>query len=419
VLELPLNDFHSRASLYPQTIHAKPTINGYVARMPPGTLSYIRSHPIVKLSSLQIGVDPGLWDVERQLGLLAANDVRYVVLRKEPLPPQPPVDEAVFADWRALFGPEVAYEDDEVAVFRTQLAPGQSTTPLLSLGDLGLAEVRVRRTWALPPDERAGGPPGEAPEEWATVDLTWVALDDLRAPRAGFLGYTRPSARRAAVRLALVGPDGAPVAALTETQISPRYPTSRWPEGVLVADAYALALDPGTPAGVYRLQLTLTDANTGLPIANAELPVQLGAEPEPLVPALTEMARPAGVSYGGELRLLGYTTRAEPDKLHLDLYWLAERAIYAKYKFFVHLKDDVTGAMIAQHDGMPRHWSYPTDLWGRGEVYIERIELDTLNAVPGPRHLAVGVYSAETGRLPALGRDGIRLLDDQALLEVE
>ena len=55
--------------------------------------------------------------------------------------------------------------------------------------------------------------------------------------------------------------------------------------------------------------------------------------------------------------------------------------------------------MIAQHDGMPRNWSYPTSLWGRREGYIERITLDGPGSERGPFRLAVGVYSAEAGRL--------------------
>jgi hypothetical protein len=406
LLELPLDDFHSRASLYPQTIHGKRLVNGYVARMPPGTLAFTRSQPIVRLAHLQIGVDPGLWDVERQIGLLAANDIRYVVLRKQPLPPQPPVDEAVLAGWRALFGPQAHYEDDEIAVYRTELAPGQNTAPILRLADLGVAEVHVRRTWVLPP--------GETPEQRASIALTWTALDDLRST----VGYASQSPRNHTCRLALLGPKGTPIATSNEARISPRYPTSRWPEGVVVADTYALPLASETPAGAYRLQIAVGDETTGIQIANAELPVQLQAEAEPLVPALAKMAHPAGVSYGGELRLLGYTTRTEAKNLEIELYWLAERAIYTKYKFFVHLIRSADGTMTAQHDGMPRHWSYPTTLWGRGEVFVEWIALDISTAVPGPHHLAVGVYSVETGRLAAMDRKGQRLPNDQVELGI-
>ena len=99
--------------------------------MPPGTLSYIRGQPLIKHLHLQMEVDPGLLDVERQIGLLAANDIRFIVIHKQALPPQPPVDEAVLAGWRAILGPEAHYEDDEIAVYRTRLAPGQGTDPIL------------------------------------------------------------------------------------------------------------------------------------------------------------------------------------------------------------------------------------------------------------------------------------------------
>jgi hypothetical protein len=187
---------------------------------------------------------------------------------------------------------------------------------------------------------------------------------------------------------------------------------------VVVADTVALPLAPETPAGAYRLQVALLESTTGLPLAESELPVHLASQAEPLVPALSEMAHTAGVSYGGELRLLGYTTQAEAGRLQVALYWWAERAVDTEYKFFVHLVREDDGAIVAQHDAMPRGWSYPTDLWGRGEVFVEHISLDLTQAAPGPHHLAVGVYSVETGRLPAVDRDGRRLLNDQAELGI-
>ena len=46
------------------------------------------------------------------------------------------------------------------------------------------------------------------------------------------------------------------------------------------------------------------------------------------------------------------------------------------------------------------------------------IALDVSQAGAAPHHLAVGVYSTETGRLPAVDRDGVRLPDDQAELGI-
>jgi hypothetical protein len=319
----------------------------------------------------------------------------------------------------------VHYEDDEVAVHRIAPAPGQNTAPILALGDpgagIGVAEVRVRRTWSVSP---------ALEEAWLTVDLTWTALEDLRPARG------REAAARAAgaadrtytCRLALLGPKGEVLAASGEEVISPRYPTSRWPAGVVVGDSYALALDPTTPGGAYRLQIAVREPESGLQVAAGEVPVQLAERAEPLVPALVEIERPAGVTYGGEMRLLGLSTRVDRStregggQLEVDLYWQALVAMQERYKIFVHLVEanpaDGSAAIVAQYDAMPRDWSYPTDLWGRGEVFVERIALDLAGTTPGPHDLAVGVYAPERGRLPAVGVDGERLPDDQVELEV-
>jgi hypothetical protein len=153
-------------------------------------------------------------------------------------------------------------------------------------------------------------------------------------------------------------------------------------------------------------------------LATTEVPVLVEDEVQPLVPALAEMQHPAGVTYGGELSLLGYDVAPEGGQLQVALYWQALTAMELKYKFFVHLLNAGDGARVAQHDGMPRNWSYPTSLWGRGEVFIERITLDIPDGERGPFRLAVGVYSVETGRLAAVGEEGERLVNDQAILDV-
>jgi hypothetical protein len=401
LLELPIDDFNSRYSLYPQTVHGLRLVNGYVARTPPGTLAYIRSQPLIKFAHLQMEIDPTLLDVERQIGLLAANEIDHVVIHKQALPPQPPVDEEVMAGWRATFGPEVHYEDDEIVVYRTRLAPGQGTRPILRLGeDLALTEVGAWRTWTVP------APAGEG-EDWLTLDLTWTALADLQAGGGPDV----------ACSLSLFDTEGMLVAEGKAELISPRYPTSRWPKGVIIADQYALPLDPELPAGAYRLDIAVRDLASGANIAREQVPVQVGEQAQPLVPALAEMQYAAGVTYGGEMRLLGYDRTYEDGRVDVALYWQALTAIQDQYKVFVHLLDE-EGTIVAQHDGMPYNWAYPTSLWGRREVYIERISLDVLQAEEGAYRLAVGVYSVETGRLPAVDVDGQRVPGDQAVLEM-
>jgi hypothetical protein len=360
--------------------------------------------------------DPATHDIERELGLLAANGIRYVVIHKTEAPDHPALDEGVLASWRELFGPEPVYEDDELVVYR--LRPGENIqdTPVLQLGEeLGVTEVRVRRTWVVPPDAQsedgvcvscAAATIGEG---WLTVDLTWTAQRDLE--------------RDYAVHLTLMSPNGIPLASSDKAApgesvlISPRYPTSHWPEGVVIADQVALPFDPALPAGEYELEIEMTDNTTGAPLAVTSVPVQVEGEAQPLVPALSEMQYRAGVSYGDEMRLLGCSAVKEDERLHVVLYWQALEAMEDQYKIFVHLLDR-EGQIVAQHDAMPRNWSYPTTRWGRGEVYVERIALDVSGAEPGAYRLAVGVYEPDTGRLAAVDRDGQRLPDDRAVLGV-
>jgi hypothetical protein len=302
----------------------------------------------------------------------------------------------VLAGWRALWGPEVHYEDDEIAVYRVHSAVGAA--PVLRLGEeLGLAEVRARRTWTVR-QRPAFGTHGTL-----TVDLTWTALADLQ--REGRPDY--------ACRLSLLDGEGALVAAGERERISPRYPTSHWPEGVVVGDQYALPVDAALPAGAYTLRLALFDGEAQA--ATADYPIEVGDETQPLVPALAGMSHQAGVTYGGEMRLLGYDLAREGGQLRVALYWQALTAMQDQYKIFVHLLSESNGAIVAQHDGMPRDWSYPTSLWGRHEVYIERVALDLPAGEDAAYRLAVGVYSAEAGRLEAVDVDGRRLADDQAV----
>jgi hypothetical protein len=79
----------------------------------------------------------------------------------------------------------------------------------------------------------------------------------------------------------------------------------------------------------------------------------------------------------------------------------------------VHLVDVATGAIVVQDDAVPRHWTYPTAWWERGEV-IEDAILLPLNGVPPGRYcLVLGLYDQSTGeRVPAYSADGERYPDD-------
>jgi hypothetical protein len=388
LLELPIDDFHSRKYLYPQTIHHKPLVNGYVARTAPEVQSFIEYQPLLRKLQIQMEVDPALHDIPAEMVLLSANGVRDVVVHKQRLLPQPPVDPRVLAGWQALFGPEAVYEDGEISVYRLPDPPAYDVESLPGL-PLGVAALDARRAWL----------PGEV---FVDVRLTWTALQAVE--------------RSYGCRLVLHARDG-PLAASPLLPIAPRYPTPRWPSGVVVADRYAIPIDEATPVGSYELEIQVVDLAAGDTVGTLVRPVALAAELEPYVPALRDIASPAHVTYGDAIRLLGHTARVEGRRLVLDIAWLALAPIDTDYKIFVHLVDPSDGSTRVQVDTMPRNWSYPTSRWGRGEVFVDRVEMDLSSLPPGEYALAIGLYVPGGDRLPVRDASGALLPDGRALLD--
>jgi hypothetical protein len=389
LLELPIDDFHSREYLYPQTIHHKALVNGYVARTPPETQGFIEHQSLLRKLQIQMEVDPALEDVPAEVGLLAANGVQYVVVHKQRLPPQPAVDPRVLAGWEALFGPDAAYEDAEISVYELPPAPDVDVAPLDGV-PLGAA-IDVRRAWL----------PGQ---DLVDVQVTWRALEAV--------------GQAYACQLTLRGPGGA-IAQTAVEAIAPRYPTQRWPAGVVVADRYAIPIASTLPAGAYELELRVVDAASGETAGMLARTIELGAEAVSYVPALEGMAYAADVTYGGTIRLLGYTPQMEGGRLEVDLYWLALDVTEEDEKVFVHLVDPASGETLAQVDTMPRDWSYPTSRWGRREVFVDRIVLDVSGVPAGTYRLAVGMYPPDGDRLPARDAQGALLPEGRALLDEE
>lgn len=134
---------------------------------------------------------------------------------------------------------------------------------------------------------------------------------------------------------------------------------------------------------------------------------------------------PANVTFGGLVRLLGYSldaARVAPgDTLILSLYWQALAPMGEAYTIFTHLLGDHTalggGPLWAGHDGQPDGGHYPTTDWQPGQVIVDVHPLKIpADAPPGDYQLEVGLYLLETlARLPASDAAGT-LPDDAALL---
>jgi hypothetical protein len=403
IVELPLGLLTSGRSLHGQTVHGKPMVNGYVARAATDVNPFVLSSPLLKAFYVRMEPDPALHDLAAELGVLAANGIRYVVLHKTPVPPYPAVEADVQASWRRTFeriGLQPHYEDAEILVYGTRPAGGrvaegrvaeaQSVEPIRYLGDeIGLTAVHARRT-------------GFASKQYLTVDLTWVALRDL--------------SREAGLTLSLEGP-GETLAQAGPWGISPHYPTSAWRQGVVVAERYALPLDPSLPGGEATLTLRVRDEGTGQELGAAQIPIRLAGQAEPIAPALERVPFTADVTFGDQMWLLGYDGQVVELRLALDLWWQALDVMGTNYKVFVHLVDVESGEIVAQVDTMPRGWSYPTTLWSRQEIFRDRIEMSLKDVEPGQYRVAIGVYRPETGRLAAIDGQGQRIADDRAILE--
>jgi hypothetical protein len=387
IVELPLGQLFSGRSLHGQTVHGKRLVNGYVARAASDVSPFVLSNPLLKALYVRMEPDPALHDLAAEIGVLAANDVRYIVLHKTPVPPYPAVEAGVLAAWRRTLGPAPLYEDDGLVVYATRLAPGQTVEPVHRLDDaLGLTALHARRT-------------GFASAQFLTVDLTWKALRDIETDMS--------------LSLSLMN-DGQGVAQASD-EISPHYPTSGWPQGVVVAERYALPLDPRLPGGAYELSVRTGRTGAGEYPAEVDVPIRLPNQAEPLAPALEAVPYQADVTFGDQMWLLGYGWQVEEQRLSLDLWWQAQEVMGTNYKVFVHLYRE-EGAIVAQVDTMPRGWSYPTTLWSRQEIFRDRIELSTRGVAPGEYRIALGVYRPETGRLKAFDGVGRPIADDRLVL---
>jgi hypothetical protein len=201
--------------------------------------------------------------------------------------------------------------------------------------------------------------------------------------------------------------------------IARSYPTSRWPVDALVLARYRLRFSRDLPPGRYHLVLAPSDVLTGEELGEFEVGIIEVAAPERHFTA-PEMQRDLGVTFGGEVLLLGYDLAREGEELRLELHWQALRQMETDYKVFVHLFDPTTETIVTQHDAMPREGRYPTSRWVKGEVVSDAITLGLAEAPSGRYRLAVGVYDPETvDRLLAVDAAGLPIRDNRVVLAEE
>lgn len=198
---------------------------------------------------------------------------------------------------------------------------------------------------------------------------------------------------------------------VTEIESQPYYnalPTSVWPPGTLVDDAYILPLPAGLPAGEYQLAMAFPESDDLISLGTVAL-AAVRAAPTPHLARLD-------VRFGDRARLTGYAlqvnrrwadlaaelTVVEPgDYLRVHLGWQAARPPAINYHGFVHLVDPL-GQPLVQEDQMPGPIFQPPTTWTNiqvaPDVYLLRLPPDAPGGIYYPH---VGLYEFATlDRLP-------------------
>ena len=208
-----------------------------------------------------------------------------------------------------------------------------------------------------------------------------------------------------------------------QSQIEPiarSYATSLWPTNAIVASRYQVPLDPLLPPGRYDLAVAVFDPQTDEGFGEFVLPLGVEIEGRERSYSIPAMQAKLDISFGNQMRLLGYDLRREEGELRLKLHWQALQQMEGDYKVFVHLFDPATEEIVAQDDAMPRQNQYPTSWWAEGEVISDEIKLSMKDVPPGRYRLALGVYDPRrVDRLAAVGPDGTPVVNDRVILDEE
>jgi hypothetical protein len=202
--------------------------------------------------------------------------------------------------------------------------------------------------------------------------------------------------------------------------------TNWWQEGIVVRDPWEIEILPGTPPGVYQVEVILYDAESQQALESTEGgqlllgPLEIPRRVPPPASSL-DIEHSVEASLGDKVRLLGYNVESgfrPGDNIHLTLFWQCLGKMRWDYTVFTHLVGE-RGNIMAQKDNLPVDGFHPTTKWELGEIVRDQYDLViSPGAPPGQYQLEIGMYLAETGeRLRVL--DGSSEADKVLLNEVE
>ncbi len=226
----------------------------------------------------------------------------------------------------------------DIALNRADGAQPVGFRPFLPYGQIG-QPLPVDVVWRLPAGRQPDG------------ELTRLSLHPLDAPDS-------PPLAEEPAALAINAPD-------------------------VVLSRHSLPLPADLPRGIYTLAID------GAPLGQIDLrhfhvPDSLG--------------KITGVTFGGQVALVGYQFEPTEDYLRVTAAWQAAQRHLPDITVFVQLLDAATGNRVAGFDSQPVRGEWPSSRWAVGEVVVD----DYLVAIPPdlpPGHylIIVGLYHPQTG----------------------
>jgi hypothetical protein len=381
LVTIPLTRTFDEYAMTYQLTHNKPLVEGHVSRPPREAYDFLKGTPFLAGLRERSPVPPETADVAAMLRPLAEHNLPYLIIHKRFLSPEQ------VSQWRRWLGIAPLNDDDELLVYPTALVPGEdygvldTQTPGLSFvagqiyqdGAGNEQQATAYTHWALEPVvERGWTACYEFIDDGGQRAAESCQRLDFPPPSTGDVELVRA---RHELPLALLQEDG-------------RYQVT-----------VTLSADDGQESGRFDVG-TLYVSGEGRQFS--------APAPE----------TPLAVDLGSALSLAGFDgPRQSSQSLDLTLFWQAKEEMDISYKYFVHLFDAESGELVAQLDGVPRDWSYPTNVWHAGEYVSDRISLPLSGVENGRYRLEVGLYHPDTGeRLAAVGEDGEPLPDNSISL---
>lgn len=175
-------------------------------------------------------------------------------------------------------------------------------------------------------------------------------------------------------------------------------PTNTWQAGQKVKDRRELKVLPGTPPGLYHIEVILhalyksqvlsPKDGDGLLLGPIEIPRR---KPPPLTSL--DIEHPREAILGDKVRFLGYNIESgfrPGDGIHLTLFWQCLEEMEQDYTVFTHLVDGEQN-ISGQKDNQPVDGFYPTSQWEAGEIVRDQYDI----AIPAI--ISLGEYAVEIG----------------------